>query len=70
MDVILYIYILVTDSSRADLGGGHQGNGKVDLPKVNITWYLTLAGNCETCFPHQVPLHHRPIKQTSLFIIL
>ena len=28
-----------------NLGGGQRGYGKFDLPKVNITWYLELAGN-------------------------
>ena len=28
----------------ANLGGGHRGYSKVDLPKVSITWYLALAG--------------------------
>ena len=29
----------------ANLEGGHRGYGQVDLPKVNITWSLSLDGN-------------------------
>ena len=46
---ILGIYTRLTETSSMAYCqsriGGHQGYGKVDLPKVKIMWYLALAGN-------------------------
>ena len=75
--MVLYIYILVTETSSieriANLGGGHRGYGKVDLPKVNTTWYngtrWELNPDRRICIPNRVPLYHGPTQLNTTFIV-
>ena len=48
------------NSVFANLGGGHRGYGKVDLPKVNITWHMAVAGNRTPVaqFESRIEYHH------------
>lgn len=43
--MVLYLCMLSNGDLLPNPGEGHQGYGKVNLPKDNITWSLAPAGN-------------------------